>query len=157
MPIANYTTTKKVDETLPDIIAALRRRGVTRISTVYDDDGQEVGLEFTMRTDYGSRDFSLPVRVDGVQEALRRAEKAGEFASLKKAAGTFTTRAHAARVAWAIARDWLRAQGALIDANLVTMDEVMMPYMVARYEHGEAVTMYGAFRDQQLALGAGSE
>jgi hypothetical protein len=150
-PIANYTTDKAVDETAADIIAALRRRGVTRISTVYDDDGNPAGLEFTMVTDYGPRDFALPIRVDGVLGALERAEAAGEFAKFKR--GSLSTREHAAKVAWAIARDWLRAQSALIDAHLVTLDEVMMPWLVAEYDGRDAVTMYDKFRGAQLALG----
>lgn len=149
MPIANYTTTETVDETMSDVIGALRRRGVTRISTVYDVESAPVGLEFTMSTDYRPRDFALPVRVDGVQKSLRRAEAAGEFRSLKKAAGTFTTRAHAARVAWAIARDWLRAQSALIDSQLVTLDEVMFPWMVGG---PKGQTAFEAYQSQQKAI-----
>lgn len=151
MPIANYTTSKTVDETMSDIIATLRRRGITRISTVYGDEGSPAGLEFTMRTDYGPRDFALPIRVLGVQEALRRAEAAGEFASQRKKAGTFTTPEHAARVAWAIARDWLRAQAALIDAQLVTLDEVMFPWMIGGQG---AQTAFEAYRSQQKAIGS---
>lgn len=153
MPIANYTTSKEVAETMSEIIVALRRRGVTRISTVYDTDGEAAGLEFTMATDFGARDFALPVRVDGVQAALQRAERAGEFATQRKKAGTFATRDHAARVAWAIARDWLRAQSALIDANLVTLDEVMFPWMLGGRT---AQTAFEAYRAQQLAIESSS-
>lgn len=66
------------------------------------------------------------------------------------------TPAQAARVAWRIAKDWLEAQSALIDAQLATLDEVMMPYMVASYDGDRAITMYGAFRDKQLALTDGA-
>jgi hypothetical protein len=147
MPIANYTTDKAVDETATDIITALRRRGVTRISTVYDADGHPSGLEFTMTTPYGPRDFALPVRVDGVLAALRAAEARGEFAKYRK--GSLTTPEHAARVAWAIARDWLRAQSALIDANLVTLDEVMFPWMIGG---AEGQTAFDTYRSTQKAL-----
>lgn len=41
---------------------------------------------------------------------------------------------------------------ALIDAQLATLDEVMMPYMVAGYDGDRAITMYGAFRAKQKAL-----
>ncbi|KKX97717.1 hypothetical protein [Microbacterium sp. Ag1] len=149
MAIANYTTSKAVEETAADIITALRRRGITRISTVYDDGGDPSGLEFTMRTEYGPRDFALPIRTAGVLEALKRAEAAGEFAASRKKAGTFTTPVHAARVAWAIARDWLRAQSALLDAELVTLDEVMFPWMVGG---ADGQTAFSAYRSQQKAI-----
>lgn len=149
MAIANYTTSKSVEDTAAEIITALRRRGITRISTVYDDHGEPSGLEFTMRTDYGPRDFALPIRTAGVLEALKRAEAAGEFAASRKKAGTFTTPAHAARVAWAIARDWLRAQSALLDTELVTLDEVMFPWMVGG---SDGRTAFAMFRSQQKAI-----
>lgn len=149
MPIANYTTGKAVEETQAEIILALRRRGVTRISTVYDTTDTPSGLEFTMETPYGPRDFALPIRTDGVRAALMKAEKDGEFESSRKRAGTFTTSEHAARVAWAIARDWLRAQAALIDANLVTLDEVMFPWMPGG---NSQTTAFEAYRSQQKSI-----
>lgn len=157
MPIMNYTTSIDVEKTQAEVITALRRRGVNRISTLFDDDGEPAGLGFTMTTDYGQRDFELPVRVDGVLAALQASADSGEMARLGVRPGvlkTYLTRAHAARVAWRIAKEWLEAQSALIDANLAKLDEVMMPYMVASYDGDRAVTMYGAFRDRQLALDA---
>lgn len=71
MPIMNYTTTVAVEKTMGEINAALARRGVTRISTVYDENGVAAGLGFTMRTDYGFRDFELPVRTEGVLAAMK--------------------------------------------------------------------------------------
>lgn len=147
MPILNYTTSIEVSKTMGEIQSALARRGVTRISTLYDDAGLAAGLGFAMKTDYGMRDFELPVRTDGVLAAMENDPKVTRSAC---------TPAQAARVAWRITKDWLEAQSALIDAQLATLDEVMMPYMVAGYEGDRAVTMYGAFRDKQLALTAGA-
>lgn len=65
VPILNYTTTIDVSKTMGEIQSALARRGVTRISTLYDEAGLAAGLAFTMKTDYGLRDFELPVRTDG--------------------------------------------------------------------------------------------
>lgn len=146
MPILNYTTSIDVSKTMGEIQSALARRGVTRISTLYDGAGVAAGLAFTMKTDYGFRDFELPVRTDGVLAAML-ADKAVPRGKC--------TPEQAAKVAWRIAKDWLEAQSALIDAQLATLDEVMMPYMVAGYDGERAITMFGAFRDKQLALGAG--
>lgn len=147
MPILNYTTSIDVSKTMGEIQSALARRGVTRISTLYDDAGVATGLAFTMRTDYGFRDFELPVRTDGVLSAMKADSKVARSAC---------NPTQAARVAWRIAKDWLEAQSALIDAHLATLDEVMMPYMVAGYEGDRALTMYGMFRDKQLALPSGT-
>ena len=148
MPIMNYTTSIEVSKTMGEIQAALSRRGVTRISTLFDEDGMAAGLGFTMKTDYGVRDFELPVRTAGVLAAMKNDPKVSRAQC---------NPAQAARVAWRIAKDWLEAQAALIDAQLATLDEVMMPYMVAKYDGTRAVTMYGAFRDSQLAITAGDE
>lgn len=141
MPILNYTTTIAVEKTMGEINAALARRGVTRISTLYDENGVAAGLGFTMRTDYGFRDFELPVRTEGVLAAMKAdpTVKPGQ-----------KTQAQAARVAWRIAKDWLEAQSALIDAQLATLDEVMMPYMV----DATGQTMYSVYRSNQKAIAA---
>ncbi len=120
MAIANYSTTVSVSASMGEVTGALAKRGVTRISTMFDDDGAPAGIAFTMKTPYGVQEFELPVRVEGVQAALIR----------DKVAPKMRTKEHAARVAWRIARDWLRAQSALIDAELATLDEVMVPYMI---------------------------
>ena len=139
MPILNYTTSIEVSKTMGEIQSALARRGVTRISTMFDDDGVPAGLAFTMKTDYGFRDFELPVRTDGVLAAMR---------ADKQVARSKCTPEQAARVAWRIAKDWLEAQSALIDAQLATLDEVMMPYMVT--DTGQ--TLYLRSRDNWMKV-----
>lgn len=121
MPILNYTTEIAVGKTMGEIQTALARRGVQRISTLFDDEGVPAGLGFTMRTDYGVREFELPVRTAGVLAAMQRDSKVPKSKQ---------TTEQAARVAWRIAKDWLEAQAALIDAGLASLDEVMMPYML---------------------------
>lgn len=139
MPIANYTTDVAVEKTMGDVIGSLQRRGVVRISTVYDDSGDPAGVEFTLKTPYGPRDFALPVRTEGVLHAMENDPKVPR---------SKRTPEQAARVAWRIAADWLRAQGALIDSELVTMDEVMMPYMLA----DDGRTAYQVFRSNQKEI-----
>jgi hypothetical protein len=137
MSILNYTTTIAVEQSMGEVIGALTRRGVTKISTVFDDDGKPVGISFTMKTDYGVREFELPVKVEGVLRAMT---------ADKSIARSKCTPEQSARVAWRIAKDWLEAQAALIDAELATLDEVMLPYMVdARGE-----TVYSIIRAQGL-------
>lgn len=122
MPIMNYTTTISVEKSMGEVIGALTRRGVTRISTMFDDEGIPAGISFEMKTEYGPRGFELPVRVEGVLRAMERD---------KSVARSKVNPEQAARVAWRIAKDWLAAQAALIDAELASLDEVMFPYMLA--------------------------
>jgi hypothetical protein len=122
MAILNYSTEISVEKSMGEVIGALTRRGVKRISSVFDDDGAPAGIAFTMMTDYGMREFELPVRTDGVLKVL--AEQRRTNSRVK------ATPEQAARVGWRIAKDWLEAQSALIDAELATLDEVMLPYML---------------------------
>lgn len=142
MPILNYTTSIDVSKTMGEIQGSLARRGVTRISTLFDDNGVAAGLGFTMKTDYGFRDFELPVRTDGVLAAMKADPKVSRSAVNPQ---------QAARVAWRIAKDWLEAQSALIDAQLATLDEVMLPYMV----DANGQTVYAVYRSTQKAIEAG--
>lgn len=121
MPIKNYTTDIAVGKSMGEVIGALSRRGVARISTIFNEEGDPAGIAFTMKTEYGLREFELPVRVEGVLAAMRR----------DGVAKAKLTHEHAAKVAWRIAKDWLEAQAALIDAGLADLDEVMLPYMIA--------------------------
>lgn len=141
MPILNYTTDITVAKSMGEVTAALARRGVARISTVFDDNGVPAGLGFTMKTAYGLRDFELPIRTEGVLRVLTEERRTN---SRVKA-----TAEQAAKVAWRIAKDWLEAQAALVDAELVTLDEVMFPYMVA----DKGKTTWQLYSDQQKAIG----
>jgi len=139
MPIMTYTTEIDVEKTIGEVTKALARRGVTRISTMFDAEGVPSGLGFTMKTDYGFRDFELPVRTAGVLRAMQRDSKVPKSKQ---------TPQQAARVAWRIAKVWLEAQSALIDAELATLDEVMLPYMV----DAKGKTVYEVFRSNQKAI-----
>ena len=137
MAILNYTSVVPVTQTVGEIQAVLNRRGVSRISTVFDDESNAVGLAFTLATDYGVRDFELPIRIEGVLAALQ------SDTSIPKGK---RTPEQAARTAWRIALSWLETQAALVDAELAKLDEVMMPFMV----DGRGRTMYSLMRSSAL-------
>lgn len=140
MPIKNYTTKIAVEKTMGECIAHLSRRGVLRVSALYSETGVPQGIGFVMRTEYGYREFQVPVRTEGVLAALQ-ADKATTPAQ--------RTPEQAGRVAWRIAQDWLETVVALIEADITTLDEVMMPYMVSGQD---GRSMFATYRDQQLAL-----
>ena len=140
MPIKNYTTSIAVQKTVGEIIGHLSRRGVVNVSARYSDDGTPEGVGFTMRTEYGYREFHLPVRVDGILAAMKKDPE------VKPAQRNPD---QAARVAWRIATDWLETVVALVEADLASLDEVMMPYMV---DASGQRTMFSLYRETQLAL-----
>jgi hypothetical protein len=114
---------------------------------VHFDDGQPAGLSFSLRTPHGPRNFTLPVDVAAMQAVLVKAERDGQFTSLRKAASKWTSREHAAAVAWRVVKDWLEANLALIAAQMATLDEVMLPYLHV----GEGRTLWQAYREREQA------
>lgn len=110
----------------------------------YDGAGSPVGLTFAPETLVGPRSFRLPAKVDGVMSALKKQSGKGGRVSRSMA-----DRAHASRVAWRILKDWIEAQLALVEAELVEVDEVLLPYMLERTGR----TLFEAWREQQALPG----
>lgn len=144
----NYTTTIAVDKTVAEVSRLLAKAGAASVSTHYDEKGQAAGLGFSLRTPHGVREFSLPVAISGVHGVLKREEALGKFKATRRAAGTFSSPEHAERVAWRVAKDWLEAQLALIEAQMATLDQVMLPYVVAR---ADGATLYQVYREREQA------
>lgn len=142
MPLLNYTTEVPASRSIGAVQALLVEAGARAIQTEYDNVGTPTGLAFLMETAYGPRHFSLPVNAPRVESVLRR----------QRVAPRYQTPQHAERVAWRIMKDWLEAQVAIIRTEMVTLDQVMLPYM--RGDNG--LTVYEVYRDQQLALPAPS-
>lgn len=66
----------------------------------------------------------------------------------------YLTLEQANRVAWRIAHDWLRAQLAIIDAGMVTLPEVMFPYLIGGWDYhaGAPITMYQRYATTQKEI-----
>ena len=131
--------------TVGEIQAMLVEHGAEAIGVRYEH-RQPVGVHFQLPTAQGVRSFAMPVNVEGVAALLARQSKAGQ---LKKAAprGGWATPEQAARVAWRVVKDWLAAQLALIEAEMATMGQVMLPYMITG---PDGQTLYEQYQTRQL-------
>ena len=135
MPIKNYTTNVDVYTTLGAINGCLVKHGAKKIMTDYDDDGRVLALCFAIDTPSGQRGVKLPANVDGVQRVLTKQRVKAD-------------REQAERVAWRILKDWIEAQMAILESEMVQMDEIFLPYMIN--DSGE--TVYQLYQRQQLML-----
>lgn len=143
----NYTTTIDPHKTAAECVALLARHGASRISMDLKD-GQPSGLAFGIETPAGMRFFLLPANPAGVYQALNKAYQAGHIAP------RYVEHEQAQRVAWRILKDWLEAQLALIHAEIVEIEQVMLPYLVV---DDSGLTLYQHYVDQgRRALEAGS-
>lgn len=84
--------------------------------------------------------YRLPCRADRVWDVLSKQYHAG------KVERRYTTMQHANRVAWRIIKDWIEAQLAIVEAGMVDMAEVFMPYQLM--SSGE--TMYEVMQHKLL-------
>ena len=122
MPILNYTTTIDPLKTQSEIERILVKHNAKSIMKNYD--GEYVtSMSFLIDNGINQVPVKMPVKA---AECLRVLEK-------EKAAGgknIKATRAQAERVAWRILKDWLEAQMALLDVNMVSLQEIFLPYIV---------------------------
>jgi hypothetical protein len=60
-----------------------------------------------------------------------------------------SSHAHASKVAWRVIKDWLAAQIALIESEMATLDEVMLPYLIVG---PDKQSLYSLMSEHQLML-----
>lgn len=138
MPILNYTTKVDVYKTIGEIQSVLVKHGARKIMQDYDENGNISALAFSIETPCGVRGIRLPANTAAVLRVLEKQRVKCD-------------RGQAERVAWRIVKDWVEAQMAIIEAEMVSMDEVFLPYMLdARGER----TLYQAYKENQLLLEA---
>lgn len=140
--VLNYTTKVAASKSLSEMQAMLVKHGATRIAVDYADDAA-TGLTFSLPTPHGVRLFSLPVDVNAMEALLSVMKPSGGMGL-----AAFRSRAHAERVAWRVMKDWLAAQLALIQTQMATLDQVMLPYLHVDAER----TLYAAYVEREEAL-----
>ena len=135
MPLLNYTTKVDVYTTLGAIQGQLVKHGAKKIMQDYDDQQRIAAICFLIDTPFGLRGIRLPANVDAVHEVLHRQKVKCD-------------REQAERVAWRIVKDWVEAQMAILESEMVQMDEIFLPYMI----DGKGQTLFEAYRTNQLML-----
>jgi hypothetical protein len=140
--LLNYTTTVAVEKTLGEIQRTLTAGGARSILIEYDERGNPTGLAFSVTTSVAEEAYRLPANIDGVLRTLTRQHDRGLVQP------RFVTREQAARVGWRILKDWIEAQMAIIASGMVTLDAVMLPWMIAP----SGQTVHQVYSERRLAL-----
>lgn len=150
MTVLNYTTKIAAEKTIGEVQRLLSQHGAARVTVDYAD-GHAVGVSFALTTVHGPRLFTLPVDVDAMERLLAGMKPSGGISL-----AAFRSRQHAERVAWRVIKDWLAAQLTLVQSQMASIDQVMLPYL---HTDQSGRTLYAAYRDQEqvLALEAGQE
>lgn len=140
MPIKNYTTKIDVFKTIGEIQGNLVRHGARQIMQQYDESGNPQALCFSIETPFGTRGVKLPANTDAVHRVLMEQK-------------VKVDKEQAARVAWRIIKDWVDAQMAILESEMVRMDEIFLPYMIA---DNTGNTLYQLYNNNQLCLEGGA-
>lgn len=141
MALLNYTSTVAAGRTAEQISATLAKHGASQVLIDYGEGGVD-GLAFAIPTEFGVMRYRLPVDIGAIEKVMR-----GD----RTIPPRYKTVEQAERTAWRILKDWIEAQLALVETRMVSLDEVMLPYLLM----GEQ-TAYELFREQRLAIGPGS-
>jgi hypothetical protein len=146
-PLLNYTTEIPASRTVGQIQDVLAQAGASEIAVSYDGDRHPRGIRFEVETPKGRRAFTLPAEVDKILAVMQRAYDSGERWAKR---GGRPDRAQARRTGWRILLDWTRAQLAIIRTEMVTLDQVMLPYM--HIEGPDSPTVYELAQERFAAL-----
>lgn len=148
MPLLNYTTKIDAFKTISEIQRLLGKAGASAIMTEMDNNGYIVALSFRIKFERDSSQeiaFKLPTDWRPVLEVMKQDYRVPR--SLK-------TQEQALRVAWRITKDWVEAQLAFIETNMVTTAQVFLPYAVTK----DGRSLYESIAsDPKLLLGSGNE
>lgn len=140
MPLLNYTTKVDVYTTIGAIQGQLVKHGAKKIMQEYDDTGRITALSFQIDTPNGSRGIKLPANTEPVRRVLAKQKVKCDVEQSE-------------RVAWRIIKDWVEAQMAILESEMVQMDEIFLPYML----NSKGQTVFEAYQSQQLWLGERGE
>lgn len=142
MGIANYSTSVEAIKTIGEIEVILVKHGAKSILTNYNEDGTVESLSFIVKTAYGDMPIRLPVNAEAILRVMQRDRQVPRH---------YCTHPQAVRVVWRILRDWVRAQMAILETEMVKMEQIFLPYMITKNEQ----TLYEAMVDKKFYLEAG--
>ena len=141
MAILNYTTTIDSFKTVSEIEYILMKHNAKSIMKNYE--GETItGLSFLIDTGVQQIPIRLPVRVDECLKVLKKEKRENPQKKIKD------TREQAERVAWRILKDWVEAQMALLDIQMVRFEEIFLPYI----QTNNCQTVYEKLAERQFLL-----
>ena len=140
MAILNYTTTVDAFKTVSEIEYILMKHGAKSIMKNYEN-GSVTGLSFLVDTGAQQIPVRLPAKVDACLAVLRKEKRENPRKQVKD------TREQAERVAWRILKDWVEAQMALLDIEMVKFEEIFLPYIEVQGQ-----TVFEKLEEKRLLL-----
>jgi len=138
-----YTTTIDDHKTVAEIEKELAKAGASRIMKEMGQGGHVKSLSFTIKTEKDGQEipFHLPMDVDRVMSLVQKHSR-----DIEK------RKALAYRVGWRIILYWVKAQCAIIETRMVTLEQVFLPYIQLDGKGGTLFDKYKLNRERMLQL-----
>jgi len=146
MPLLNYTTAVEALKTVGQIQGTLVAHGAKSIMMNYDN-GVVVSLSFLVGTPFGQMPIRLPIDANAVLKVLKQQSAQG------KVPRRYANYEQAVRIAWRIVKDWVEAQMAILETEMVRMEQIFLPYMVTKNDK----TVYEVMVANRLLLSQRTE
>src|SRR6267154_9135 len=141
MPIKNYTSKVPANRSIEEIQSALVNHGATGVLYKYEHGtGRIDALQFLLPVKDQNVTFSLPVNWQKFQRVLRVQQ-----------VRRWNEEEYVYRVAWRNIRDWVMAQLALYEAEIVDMPQVFLPFA----PDAKGQTLYEKMVEGKFLLGDG--
>lgn len=149
MAIKNYTTIVPANRSIAEIQDALVRHGAVGIAMGYEHGtGRISTLHFQLMINEKPVSFALPVQWRRFQEVLKKQRARG-----KGKGARWDNEDYCYRVAWRCLCDWVLAQLALYETQIVELPQIFLPFAVGR----DGQTLYDHVMSGQLLIGSGDE
>ena len=142
--LLNYTTEVSPEESTKEISRVLSRYGARKILTEYDKDGFTSSISFIVRTAKGEIAFRIPIDIEATLRVLQKHRQEGRI-RIK------IDEERARKVAWRIMKDWVEAQVAIIETEMVKLEQVFLPYAIV----SSGKTLYEAMEERLFELPSG--
>ena len=146
-PLMDYTSKVPVSRTISQIQAKLIEHGARAIMMEYGDDSRVKALAFKVKTPNGELPIRLPINTASTLRVLQR-----QAADREIPAG-YAKDDQAYRVAWRNIFHWVSAQMALLETEMVKMEEIFLPYVIT--PGGQ--TIYQVMEGRGFLLGPGEK
>jgi hypothetical protein len=152
--IKNYTTEVPAMKSIGQIQFNLAAHGATAIMVHYGTDHEPESLAFVIPTPQGEIPFRLPANVKKLEALLLKQLSISSYHTFDtqyQAQRKHKVGEQAKRVAWRIIKDWVDAQLAIIETEMVTIEQVFLPYM--QVKNGQ--TLYQVMQEKRFMLTMG--
>jgi len=147
MALLDYTSKVPVSRTISQIQAKLVEHGARAVMMEYGDDGRVKALAFNVKMPNGELPIRLPINTASTLRVLQR-----QAADREIPAG-YAKDDQAYRVAWRNIYHWTLAQMALLETEIVKMEEIFLGYVIT--PGGQ--TIYEVMAGKGFLLGPGEK